>query len=37
MLKKLDDYRYLIPKSYKPGMRVEGLVYAVKKGVLKWE
>ena len=28
MLKKLDDYRYLIPKSYKQGMRVEGLVYA---------
>ena len=28
MLKKLDDYRYLIPKSYKHGMRVEGLVYA---------
>ena len=28
MLKKLDDYRYLIPKSYKQGMRVDGLVYA---------
>ena len=28
MLKKLDDYRYLIPRSYKQGMRVEGLVYA---------
>lgn len=28
MLKKLDEYRYLIPKSYKRGMRIEGLVYA---------
>ncbi len=28
MLKKLDSYRYLIPKSYKEGMRVEGLIYA---------
>lgn len=28
MLKKLDDYRYLIPKTYKQEMRVEGLVYA---------
>jgi tRNA-splicing ligase RtcB len=28
MLKKLDDYRYVIPKSYKRGMRIEGLVYA---------
>lgn len=28
MLKKLDDYRYLIPRTYKQGMRVEGLVYA---------
>lgn len=28
MLKKLDDYRYLIPRSYKQGMKVEGLVYA---------
>src|ERR1041385_7881270 len=25
---RLDDYRYLIPKSYKQGMRIEGLVYA---------
>ena len=30
MLKKLDDYRYVIPKSYKQGMRIEGLVYANK-------
>jgi tRNA-splicing ligase RtcB len=27
-LKKIDDYRWEIPKSYKPGMRVPGLVYA---------
>jgi tRNA-splicing ligase RtcB len=25
---KLDDYRWEIPKSYKPGMRVSGLIYA---------
>ena len=28
MLKKLDEYRYLIPMSYKAGMRTEGLIYA---------
>lgn len=28
MFKKIDDYRWLIPKSYKQGMRVDGLVYA---------
>ncbi|MBI1805318.1 MAG: RtcB family protein [Ignavibacteriae bacterium] len=28
MLKKIDDYRYLIPKSYLAGMRIEGLIYA---------
>ena len=28
MLKKVDNYRYLIPTSYKQGMRVEGLIYA---------
>jgi tRNA-splicing ligase RtcB len=27
-LNKIDDYRWEIPKSYKPGMRVPGLVYA---------
>ena len=27
-LKKIDDYRWEIPKSYKTGMRVPGLVYA---------
>jgi len=28
MFKKFDNYRYLIPKSYKQGMRIDGLVYA---------
>ena len=28
MLKKVDNYRYLIPTSYKQGMRLEGLIYA---------
>ena len=28
MLKKLDKYRYVIPTSYRQGMRVEGLIYA---------
>ncbi len=28
MLEKLDRYRYLIPKTYKKGMKVEGLIYA---------
>ena len=27
-LKKLDDYRWLIPSSYKKGMRTDGLIYA---------
>lgn len=27
-LKKIDDYRWEIPRSYKPGMKVPGLVYA---------
>ena len=27
-LVKLDEHRYEIPKEYKPGMRVPGLVYA---------
>jgi tRNA-splicing ligase RtcB len=27
-LEKIDDYRWLIPTSYKPGMRVPGLIYA---------
>ena len=28
MLRKVDDYRYLIPTRYKSGMQVEGLIYA---------
>ncbi len=28
ILKKIDDYRWEIPVSYKPGMRVPGLVFA---------
>jgi len=27
-LEKFDEYRWRIPKSYKPGMRVDGLIYA---------
>ena len=27
-LKKIDDYRWEIPREYKPGMRVPGLIYA---------
>jgi tRNA-splicing ligase RtcB len=27
-LEKVDDYRWRIPRSYKPGMRVDGLIYA---------
>ncbi|MDD5116755.1 MAG: RtcB family protein [Candidatus Omnitrophica bacterium] len=30
-LEKIDDYRWRIPRSYKPGMRVSGLVYADEK------
>ncbi|MEE8471776.1 MAG: RtcB family protein [Dehalococcoidia bacterium] len=29
-LRKVDDYRWEIPQSYKPGMRVPGLIYADK-------
>jgi tRNA-splicing ligase RtcB len=28
ILKKLDDYRFVIPKSFQEGMKVEGLFYA---------
>src|SRR5512134_1783246 len=28
MLRKLDDYRYVVPTTYKSGMRIEGLIYA---------
>ena len=27
-LQKLDEYRYLIPKSFREGMKIEGLIYA---------
>ena len=30
-LEKVDDYRWRIPRSYKPGMRVDGLIYADEK------
>ncbi|MGD0336039.1 MAG: RtcB family protein [Candidatus Omnitrophota bacterium] len=30
-LEKIDDYRWRIPKSYKAGMRVPGLIYADEK------
>ena len=29
-LEQIDEYRWRIPKSYKPGMRVDGLVFASK-------
>ena len=28
MIQKLDDYRYLIPRSFREGMNIEGLIYA---------
>ena len=28
MLRKIDNYRYLVPTSFKEGMRIEGLIYA---------
>ncbi|MCU0651617.1 MAG: RtcB family protein [Candidatus Omnitrophica bacterium] len=30
-LEKIDDFRWRIPRSYKPGMRVPGLIYADEK------
>ena len=30
-LEKIDDYRWRIPKSYNPGMRVPGIIYADEK------
>ncbi|MDD5596216.1 MAG: RtcB family protein [Candidatus Omnitrophica bacterium] len=30
-LEKIDDYRWRIPQSYKPGMKVPGLIYADEK------
>ncbi len=34
-LTKIDQYRYLIPRSYKDGMRTDGLIYASEKMVDK--
>ncbi|HEY9867826.1 MAG TPA: RtcB family protein, partial [Candidatus Obscuribacterales bacterium] len=31
VLKKIDDYRYVIPRSYKPEMRVDAVVYSSPK------
>jgi len=28
MLQKLDEYRYIIPKTFREGMNIEGLIYA---------
>ncbi|MDP2913067.1 MAG: RtcB family protein [Candidatus Omnitrophota bacterium] len=28
VLEKIDEYKWRIPKSYKPGMRVDGVIYA---------
>jgi len=30
-LEKIDDFRWRIPRSYKPGMRVPGVIYADEK------
>lgn len=30
-LEKIDDFHWRIPKSYKPGMRVDGIIYADEK------
>ena len=30
-LNKIDEYRWMIPKDYKPGMRVPGIIYATEK------
>ena len=30
-LKKIDDYRYKIPRSYKAGMKTDGIIYASEK------
>jgi len=30
-LEKIDDYRWRIPKSYMPGMRVDGIIYSDEK------
>ncbi len=35
IFKKIDDYRWMIPKDYKPGMRVPGIIYAKEKMLSK--
>src|SRR6185295_12219427 len=30
-LEKIDDYRWLIPRTYKPGMRTEAMIYATER------
>src|SRR5262249_57354561 len=30
-LEKIDDYRWLIPRTYKPGMRTDALIYATER------
>ena len=37
MLKNLDEYRYVIPTSYKKGMKIEGLIYANKELIVQIE
>jgi len=37
-VRKLDDYRWLVPQDYKPGMRVPGIIYAddtLMEGIMK--
>lgn len=34
LLKKIDDYRWMIPKGYKTGMQVSGIIYA-KESMIK--
>lgn len=31
ILQKIDDYRWRIPRSYKPGMRTEGIIYSTQQ------
>lgn len=33
-LEKVAEYRWRIPQSYKPGMRVPGLIYARRDGLI---
>jgi tRNA-splicing ligase RtcB (3'-phosphate/5'-hydroxy nucleic acid ligase) len=31
MIQKIDEYSFLLPASYKPGMRIDGMIYANEK------